>query len=348
MRSFFLNKILLSPYYTILKMRHRLYDSGFFKSYRFDIPVICVGNLSVGGTGKTPHVELLVKELSKQKRVAVLSRGYGRKSKGFRLVEVSGTAEEYGDEPLQIKKKFPDITVAVDGNRVRGITRLLAMPAENKPEVIILDDAFQHRRVIPRTNILLIDHDNPPFNDNLLPFGRLRDLPEQIKRADYVIVTKCPPEVSDDARLLWIQKLRLNPKQNILFSKIEYGEPMPIFDEGDKRYTYSRYAVLITGIANPKPMEYHLSNSYKIENKVHFRDHYNYSEYDARVFNKIAAKLPKAVIFTTEKDSQRICNLQSLNEETKRKMFYFPIEVSIINKNVFFDVNSILNINSER
>ncbi len=333
MKSFFLNKVLLFPYYFALKVRHLCYDRGIFKSYSFDVPVICIGNLSVGGTGKTPHTEFLVKELSADKRVAVLSRGYGRKGKGFKIVEVSGTAEEYGDEPLQIKRKFPEVTVAVDGNRVRGINSLLSVDESVRPQVIILDDAFQHRRVVPGKNILLIDHDNPPFCDNLLPFGRLRDLPVQVKRADIVIITKCPPEVSDDAVLLWAQKMRLLPHQKLLFSRIEYGQPVAIFEEGDKRYIYSKFALLITGIANPKPLEYHLSDSYKFEKKVHYRDHYYYSESDAASMNKLAVKYPKAVIITTEKDSQRLKNLKSLSEETKRKLFYYPIEVSILNQN---------------
>lgn len=342
MKSFFLNKILLFPYYTVLKLRHWCYDNGIFKSYRFDLPIICVGNVSAGGTGKTPHTELFVKELSKDKRVAVLSRGYGRKSKGFNLVDANGTAEEFGDEPLQIKRKFPDSIVAVDANRVRGIRSLMALQEDIRPQVIIMDDAFQHRRVIPQTNIVLIDHDKPPYCDNLLPFGRLRDLPEQIKRADYIIVTKCPPEVSDDAILSWTQKLGVLPHQKLLFSKINYGEPEAIFEEGDKRYTYSRFVLLVTGIANPKPLEYHLSDNYKIEKRVHYRDHYYYSESDAKTLNRLAERYPKAVIFTTEKDSQRLKNLKSFSEETKRKIFYFPIEVSILNQNVDLSIKSLV------
>lgn len=333
MKSFFINRIVLFPYYLTLKIRHYLYDNGIFKSYKFDIPVISIGNISAGGTGKTPHTEFIVRELLEDYRVAVLSRGYGRRSKGFRFVETTDSALEAGDEPLQIKIKFPGVTVAVDGDRVRGVNTLMQMEPHSRPEVIVMDDAFQHRRVIPGLSFLLVDFRYPPQEDNLLPAGRLRDLPEQMKRADAIIVTKCPPELSDQEIFMWRNQLMVMPHQKLLFSAIQYGEPEAIFEEGDKRYTYSNFAILVTAIANPKPLEYHLLNRYKIIKKVHYRDHHYFTKYDASRINSLVKKYPKAVIFTTEKDSQRLKGLTRLNTETRKRIFSLPIEVAILNGN---------------
>ncbi len=333
MKSFFINRIALFPYYLTLKIRHYLYDNGIFKSFKFDVPIISIGNISAGGTGKTPHTEFIVRELLQEYRVAVLSRGYGRKSKGFRFVETTDNATEAGDEPLQIKMKFPGVTVAVDGNRARGINTLMHMEPHSRPEVIVLDDAFQHRRVIPRLSLLLVDFRYPPQEDNLLPVGRLRDLPEQMKRADAIVVTKCPPELSDQEIFMWRNQLMAMPHQKLLFSAIQYGEPVAIFEEGDKRYTYSNFAILLTAIANPKPLEYHLLNRYKIIKKVHYRDHHYFTKYDASRINSLVKKHPKAVIFTTEKDSQRLKGLTRLNTEARKRIFSLPIEVTILNGN---------------
>ncbi|MDD2280963.1 MAG: tetraacyldisaccharide 4'-kinase, partial [Bacteroidales bacterium] len=161
MKYDFINKLLLFPYYFVLRVRHCLYDNSFIKSKSFSIPIISIGNITVGGTGKTPHTEFLIRELMPTEKVAVLSRGYGRKSKGFRMVSAPDLAIDCGDEPLQIKRKFPDIIVAVDGNRKRGIEKLMALPEGDRPSVILLDDAFQHRSVKPSTNIVLIDFNNP-------------------------------------------------------------------------------------------------------------------------------------------------------------------------------------------
>jgi tetraacyldisaccharide 4'-kinase len=333
MKSLLINKFVLFPYYLILKFRHYLYDVGFFKSYKFDIPIISIGNLSVGGTGKTPHTEYIVKELMQFKRVAVLSRGYGRKTRGFRYVEIIDRAKDTGDEPLQIKRKFPEVTVAVDGDRVRGIGRLMELEEGVRPEVIVLDDAFQHRRVVPSLNILLIDYNLPPGEDNLLPFGKLRDLPSQMGRADVVVVTKCPPGISGEDVFLWKNRLRIEQHQKLCFSAISYGSPEPVFEECDMRYTYSNFAILITGIANPKPLEYHLLDRYKIIKRKRYGDHHAFNSQDAKSINKLTRKYSKAVIFTTEKDSQRLIHLSKLSFETRKRTFLIPIEVTILNQN---------------
>lgn len=326
MRSFFLNRVLLAPYLLTLKLRHFLYDRAIFASYSFDIPVIAVGNISAGGTGKTPHTEYLVRELMESERVAVLSRGYGRKSKGFRFVEVDDRGSIAGDEPLQIKRKFPQITVAVDGDRVRGINKLLSLPQEERPTIILLDDGFQHRRVTPKSNILLIEYSNPPFMDNLLPFGTLRDLPSQMERAEIVVITKAPPGVSREERFLWRDKLALKESQKLLFTTIKYGEAEAIFEEGDRRYLYSPFAILLTAIANPLQLEHKLSSKYKLVSKLTFRDHKNFTKRDIKRLTRRAKLNMKAAIITTEKDAQRLRE-QQLSPLLKSRLFYFPIEV---------------------
>lgn len=342
MKSFILNKVILLPYYLTLKLRHYMYDNGIFKSHRFDIPIISIGNLSVGGTGKTPHTELLLEHLLQEGRVAVLSRGYGRRTRGFRFVEVLDRAIDCGDEPLQIKRKYPEAIVAVDANRVRGIGRLSSLPPEERPKVIVLDDAFQHRRVIPTISILLIDYSKPPCCDNLLPFGRLRDLPNQMSRADVVIITKCPPQMSDEEFFNWRNGLTLLPNQKLFFSAVSYSEPIAIFEEGDKRYTYSNYAILVTGIANPKPLEYHVMDRYKIERRLYFSDHHNYKRRDARKINRASLNNPKAVIITTEKDAQRLSHLNDLSADSKKRIFYLPIKITVLNESAIklFDLLS--------
>ena len=221
-----IDKILLFPYWLTLKCRHFLYNTGLFKSHSTEVPSICVGNVTVGGTGKTPHTEMLVRTLLEEdewmgRNIAVLSRGYKRQSKGFQQVTADGSAEFYGDEPMQIKRKFPQITVCVDKSRKNGC-RFLCNPEllhtskkakrckdKNilKADLIILDDAFQHRSIKATANIVLIDYNRPLFKDHLMPLGRLRDLPERISAADIVIVTKCPGDLNAWEKSQWAEAL---------------------------------------------------------------------------------------------------------------------------------------------
>jgi tetraacyldisaccharide 4'-kinase len=285
----------------------------------------------MGGTGKTPHTELLIKELMPKYRVAVLSRGYGRKSRGFHIVKEDDTVKIAGDEPLQMKKKFGDITVAVCSGRVKGVEKLLALPENERPTVVILDDAFQHRWISPSINILLMEYDSIDRKEILFPIGYLRDLPCQVKRADYVIVTKCPAQISPEEQFRWEHKLNLAPRQQLFFSTIKYLEPVNIFPVADKRYIYSKFAILVTAVANPVLLQYQLINEYKIVKKIHFRDHHNFTALDIIQINRNAKKWPKAVIFTTEKDAQRLVHKKQLSPEVKSRLFYMPIEITIIN-----------------
>ena len=333
------------PYWATLKIRHLLYDKGIKRSFSFPVPVICIGNITVGGTGKTPHTEMVIRMLESKYRIAVLSRGYKRETKGFRIAAPGDTFAQIGDEPLQIKHKFPHITVAVCEDRCKGIEQLLALPQDIRPELIILDDAFQHRRVKPSHSIVLMNWHNPIFSDNLLPLGRLRDLPEQIRRADSVIVTKSPlfgehDGIIDSERAAeqlapvekeWRARLGLREEQNLRFSYITYGDTTTVFPtEGDNRYIYSKSAIFFTGIANDTQFRDHIAGTYKILDSIKFPDHYNFSKTNIREINKWAAKHPTSVVLTTEKDSMRLLANPHLSTDLKKRLFYIPIEVRLL------------------
>lgn len=339
------SKILLFPYWIALKIRHFLYDKGIKKSRTFPVPVICIGNITVGGTGKTPHTEMIIRMLQDKYRIAVLSRGYKRKTKGFRIATENDTFAHIGDEPLQIKHKFPDIIVAVCADRCEGIDKLLALPEDIRPQLIILDDAFQHRKVKSSHSIVLMNWNNPIFSDNLLPIGKLRDLPEQIRRADSVIVTKSPlfgehDGIIDDELAAvqiapvekeWRTRLGLRNDQNLCFSSIFYGEPVGVdLKEADNRYIYSKSAVFFTGIANDTQFRDHVAGKYKILNSIKFPDHYSFTKTNIKDINNWAALYPTSIVLTTEKDSKRLAGNPYLSEDLKKRLFYIPIEVRII------------------
>ena len=361
-----IDKILLFPYWLSLKIRHFLYDAGLKKVRSADVPTICIGNITVGGTGKTPHTEMLIRTLLQDqewggKNLAVLSRGYKRKTKGFQQVTADGSAAAYGDEPLQIKKKFPGITVAVDGNRIEGCD-FLAHPEKlqsskkarkcmdkNLPasDLIILDDAFQHRSLKPTLSIVLVDYNRPIFKDHLLPFGRLRDLPQRIAAADIVIVSKCPNEVNAWEKCTWAENLgimnfdatscsgtRRNGKtQHIFFSTITYDAAEAVFPEGNPRYIYTNRLVLFSGIANDAPLLNYLSSDYKIVRHFKFPDHHKFSRADIGTIASAAKEFPTSVLMTTEKDCQRIRDCKKIKEELKQRMFYSPIKTAFLTEN---------------
>lgn len=294
-------------------IRNICYDYGFLKSYSFDIPIIAVGNLRIGGTGKTPQIEFLINLLKSHQKVAVLSRGYGRKSSGFLLAKDGLTAADLGDEPFQYVQKFPNIIVAVDENRVNGIQKLLQLA--HPPELILLDDAFQHRSVQAGLSILLTSFDDLYVDDLMLPAGNLREFKQGAKRADIVIVTKCPADISVENQSTIKQRLQLESYQQLYFSAISYDETLKggndiLTISGLKNYEI----LLITGIANPKPLISFLQQQ-KINLKhLQFADHHSFSEQDIHKikhhFNQITAK--NKIILTTEKDYVRIfANLEN-------------------------------------
>ena len=325
-------------YGTLLAIRHFFYDKGWKKSHEASVPTICIGNITVGGTGKTPHTEMVLRRLLKSddwaySNLAVLSRGYKRKSKGFQLVPRDGTALLYGDEPLQIAKKFPSVTVAVDKNRVRGCEKLTdsaVMPGTHRASLIVLDDAFQYRKLRASVSIVLVDYNRPVHKDSLLPWGRLRDLKSRLKAADMVIVTKCPAYVDDWERSQWVKYLRLAPEQKLFFTTLTYGAPESVFPEGDSRYTYSKRLVLFTGIANDAPLRSYLSDSYKIVRRIGFPDHHKYTRADIGTLKAAVKEFPTACLVTTEKDAQRIVDARNVPEELRLRMFQIPVEAAFL------------------
>ena len=315
-------------YGLVLRIRHLLYDKGWKKSFPAAVPTICVGNITVGGTGKTPHVELLLRLLlAAGKQPAVLSRGYKRKLKGFQLLPADSSAALYGDEPVQIAHKFPEVPVAVDKDRVHGCEQLAS-----KASCIVLDDAFQYRRLQATLNVVLVDFHRPIFKDRLLPWGRLRDLPGRLKAAQVVIVTKCPAELSDQERAQWRKNLKLSSEQSLFFTTLRYGTPLPVFPDADKHYLYAKQCTVFTGIANDTPLRNYLSDTYKIGQHLQFPDHHAYTRADIRrIAGAVAVKASAtSCVFTTEKDAQRLRDCRNVPQSIRERLFYIPVEAAFL------------------
>jgi len=332
-RSMTLLRKLLFPiavlYGFITSIRNYLYDKGILKSYAFDVPVIAVGNLSVGGTGKTPQIEYLVRLLSPKYKVATLSRGYKRKSKGFVLATANANADLLGDEPYQYFKKFPQIHVAVDADRRNGITRLLAL--QNKPEVILLDDAYQHRKVKAGFYILLTTYHDLFCDDWMLPAGNLRESRYGVNRADMIIVTKCPKDITEIAQEKIRQRIGVD--KPIYFSYVDYDSK--VYNETDSLEVSEikkQPKVLLAGIAKPKPFVDFL----KADNDlvITYPDHHHFTETDVRV---IKAQAGSKIIVTTEKDFVRL-----EAEILRKQLYYLPIRSQLVSRTETFD-ETILN-----
>jgi len=317
----------------IVYFRNRLYDNQIIlKSAVFKIPLISIGNITVGGTGKTPHTEYLIDVLKSEFNVAVLSRGYKRKSKGFVLATAKSTVDEIGDEPRQVKQKHSDIIVAVDGNRTRGINTLLQKYPDL--DVVLLDDAFQHRKVKANMSILLIDYSKPICKDFMLPFGNLREQESEKRRANIIIITKTPIELKPIDRRIIYSDLKAYPYQNVYFTTFNYGNLFPVFENIGKEKQLSEiqdYSVLlVTGIANPEPLINYLTNEIgKNIQLIQFPDHHQFNNYDfeqiEKKFNLLNAT--KKVIITTEKDAMRLQIFSNIAEDLKKRWYYIPIKV---------------------
>ena len=314
--------------------RNLLFKLGILKSRAFDIPVISVGNITVGGSGKTPHVEYLVSLLKDKMKVAVLSRGYKRKSKGYVLANDDTTMREIGDEPYQMKQKFPELYLAVDKKRTEGIDRLTHDEQTKDVDVILLDDAYQHRYVKPGVNILLVDYHRLIIYDKLLPAGCLREPKEGKSRADIVIITKCPKDLRPMEYRVLMKALDLYPYQSLYFTTLIYDnlkqvygtESMPINSLPDKCNV-----LLLTGIASPKQMQNDLSVYNYNLSYLSFSDHHNFSKKDIRTINRKFAELPSPkVIITTEKDVARIKFVEGLNDEVKESMYALPVRIQFM------------------
>lgn len=325
-------------------LRNRLFDLGILKQQAYDIPVISVGNITVGGTGKTPHVEYLVRLLKDIVKVAVLSRGYKRKTKGYVLADDDSTAKDIGDEPFQMSRKFRDIYVAVDANRREGIERLTHDENTKDVDVILLDDAFQHRYVKPGINILLVDYHRLIIYDKLLPAGRLREPMANKRRADIVIVTKCPHGLKPmDIRVL-TKAMNLFPYQDLFFTTMEYVEPYHLGDgkkmkavednlpiDTEHSALVGQNVLLLTGIASPEEMENDIKGKCRTLTPMAFSDHHAFKQKDIEAINRTFASLPEPrVIVTTEKDSTRLMHLEGLDSDVRDHIYVLPIRVKFM------------------
>ena len=313
-----------------VKFRNMLFEIGILHSESFDVPVISVGNITVGGTGKTPHVEYLIELLKDKAKVAVLSRGYKRRTRGFVIADDNATAKTIGDEPLQMKRKYgDDITVAVDRKRCHGIRQLIS--DEDGIDVILLDDAFQHRYVKPGVNILLVDYHRLIIYDKLLPAGRLREPLSGKNRADIVIVTKCPHDLKPMEFRVITKAMNLYPFQRLFFTCLEYRNITPVFGSGEQSIDSigkDCHILLLTGIASPQQMIEDLSPRCPHITPLTFGDHHTFTSSDvARINNEFAALPHPKMIITTEKDATRLIAVEGLSEEVRGAMFALPVKI---------------------
>ncbi len=312
----------------VTSIRNFIYNIGVIKSRQFNLPIISVGNLVLGGSGKTPTIEYLIRLLSKNYKIAVLSRGYGRKSNGFIIADSNSDTNLIGDEPMQYYRKFKNIIVSVDSNRVRGVNKLIKL--NSKPEIILLDDAYQHRRVKPGMSILLTKFNDLYSDDNIFPLGNLRESKSNANRADIIIVTKCDKNISKDQKRHIIQKLNIGDNQKIYFSSIKYSKML--YDKESSKLLSEFKNIkftLVTGIANSSHMVNYLKDNDFNFNHLSFKDHHNYSDSDISNINN------NEIVITTEKDYVK------LYSRVTTKLFYLPIEFLIDEEEEFN--NQILN-----
>jgi tetraacyldisaccharide 4'-kinase len=321
-------RILLLPfsivYGLIIYIRNWLFNKNILRSASFNLPLICIGNLSLGGTGKSPMVEFLIAKLKTEFRVAVLSRGYKRKTRGYALANERSTALEIGDEPMQFFNKFPEVTVAVGEERVVAIPQLL----HDKPDtrVILLDDAFQHRSITAGLNILLTEYNNLYTRDWFLPTGDLRDQRQSARRARIIVVTKCPPDLSLAEKNLLIREIKPNARQQIFFTCISYGRPYQVITREPWKHDKQAEVLLVTGIANPEPLKKYLEENFNGYDELSFSDHHIFSiddlNYILKKFNQISAD--RKILLTTEKDAVR---LQKFSQQLRDlPVFVMPIQ----------------------
>lgn len=312
----------------IIWLRNKFYDKNIFHSISFNFPIICVGNLAVGGTGKTPMVEYLVRLLKDEYKVATMSRGYKRKTNGFAIANESTTALDIGDEPMQFYKKFPDITVSVAEERLVSIPQLL----HDKPDtrIIILDDAFQHRQVKAGLNILLTEYRDLFTRDFILPAGNLRDIKSSYKRADIIMVTKCKSHLTEEEKNKIIAEIKPQPHQKIFFTKIEYGSPYHLFTKQEKFLSPETNILLVCGIANPKPIKEILNTYAATYDMMRFRDHHIFSMDDLKEIKIQFEKIDtiNKIILTTEKDGVRLVKFEI--ELKELPVYVFPIRHKIL------------------
>jgi tetraacyldisaccharide 4'-kinase len=315
-----------------IALRNQLYDSGLKKSVSLeDIPVVCVGNITVGGTGKTPMCEALIKYFQERYNVGIISRGYGRKTSGYFEVTSDTPWRKVGDEPKQIKTNYPDTVVVVCKDRVAGIERMRS----EHPEVnlIIMDDGFQYRRLVPKLNIVMVDNTRPIYKDSLLPLGRLRDQRKQMRRAHYVVVTKCPAGMTPLDRRIIRNNLELLPFQNLSFTRVVAGTPYPAFpaDAGGRQLTAGARVVAMAALGNPDSFVAGLKARYKLVDELLWSDHHPYVVRDLRRMEEALEEAgSEAVIITTEKDAVKLGSGAKIPPELRARIFVQPMELGFI------------------
>ena len=323
----FLLKLLSYPYRMAIYIRHWMFDCGLLKSEKFNIPIICVGNITVGGTGKTPTAEMILGYMQSYYRVALLSRGYGRRTKGYLEVSAKSSYRDVGDEPLQIKLKFPDALVVVCEKRAEAIHRI----QQDHPEInlIIMDDGFQHRYVDARINVVIVDSTRPFYEDDYLPAGTLRDKIDSLYRAHYFIVTKCPTDMQPLQQRMWRKDLHKIAYQKVYFTRVIPTEPMALFPT-EHKLKYGDKVVVMSGIGNPKAFLAGVRRAFKVVARFIYPDHDIYSLEDV---NEVAAALqqhPDAMLLTTEKDAVKLRRSHRVPAIIRERLFYQPVKLEFI------------------
>jgi len=334
--------IILYPFSLIWRfitgVRNFLYDTEILQSHDFKIPLICVGNLVAGGTGKTPHAEYLIELLKSEFNVAFLSRGYKRKTRGFVLAGPASKVSDIGDEPMQIFRKHPDITVAVDSNRVRGVKNILNL--EPGTGIIILDDGFQHRRITPGLSILLSTQNRLMTRDHLLPYGNLRESAHNMARADIILITKSNEELPPIQRRIIAKEIAKAPYQNLYFTSVRHADPVPVFEGTATEFEINtaikdpdKGIVIVTGIADPEPLREYLQKAFSEIIMLQFGDHHRFTLKD---INKIRdswnrLRSPLRYLITTEKDAVRIREFTNIAEPFRSSFYYIPVVIRFLN-----------------
>ncbi len=337
--------------------RNAAFNMGILNEESFDIPVVSIGNVTVGGTGKTPHVEYIVSRLARRYNIAVLSRGYKRRTKGFVMAGDNLTPVDLGDEPYQIYHKFRGlITVAVCEDRRKGIDMLLKINPDI--DLVILDDALQHRYVKPKVNVVMIDYNRPPFDDKLLPLGQLREPAHRILKCDMVVVTKCPDDVKPVDLRMFKEHLELFKYQQLYFSKIRYGAPEPVFPIGNPELTSLNWLdkddllLGVAGIANPRPFTKYLRQFGTRLKVIHYDDHHTYTRNDFRYIFKVLKELEgrRKFIVTTEKDAVRILNSPYFPPTCRDQIYFIPIQADFLNyedRDFIYELQALISANEE-
>lgn len=321
-------------YGMVTGLRNCFFNWGIFKQRTFDVPVVVVGNIAVGGSGKTPHVEYIIEALRSSYKIGVLSRGYKRHTKGFILASHRSTPLDIGDEPYQIYQKYGgDVTVAVCEDRCKGIEEMLRI----NPEInlMLLDDAFQHRYVKPAVSIVLTEFNRPIFFDKMLPLGRLRESARARYRADMILVTKCPEKIKPVEYRIFKNHLSLYPYQKLYFSRFRYNNLQPVFPDNARQIPYLEYLsdqdrlLIVSGIANPKPFVRHIKRFKSLVKIQVFPDHHNFSRKDLDLINNRFESINarNKYIITTEKDAVRLANNPYFPPALRPYIFYLPVKV---------------------